>query len=318
MSTVALTQSLHALTRPGGRSLKNFAKELYKSINEDDIFGRSAQLAYYFFFSLFPGFIFLSALLSVASAPGTALRANLMLHLPSLVPSQVFGLLQQTFNETAHPGGTLTLGALAALWSATVGMAAACDTLNAVHDVIESRPYWKVRLIALGLTMVTTLCFLCACVVLFSGDAVVRLAGPHLHWALLSLIKGAQWVLAFFFLTVIFAVTYFWAPDVKEGKWHWITPGATLGILLWALATVALRVYLHYFNSFSVTYGSLGAVIILLTWFYIAGFAMLMGAEINAAVENEAAKSGDPNAIAKGENAPETIQAQEATAPASS
>lgn len=303
MST--LSQSLQAVTHPGGRSLKEFGKELYKSITDDDIFGRSAQLAYYFFFSLFPGFIFLSALLSVASGPGTALRANLMAHLPSLVPSQVFGLLQQTFNETTHGGGTLTFGALAALWSATVGMSAACDTLNAVHDVSETRPYWKVRLIALGLTVATTLCLLCACVVLLSGDAIVKLEGSHLHWSVVWLIRGAQWVLSFFFLTVIFAATYFWAPDVKEGKWHWITPGAALGILIWALATVALRVYLHYFNSFSVTYGSLGAVIILLTWFYIAGFAMLIGAEINAAIEHEAAKRGDPTAVAKGAKAPE-------------
>jgi membrane protein len=110
---------------------------------------------------------------------------------------------------------------------------------------------------------------------------------------------------AFLLVAVIFALVYFLAPDVKERKWHWITPGATIGIVLWIAANIGLRVYLHFSHSLSVTYGSLGAVIVLLTWFYIGGFALLMGAEINAVNENRAAQEGDPEAKAKGEKAPE-------------
>lgn len=161
------------------------------------------------------------------------------------------------------------------------------------------------RLVALVLTIVTTLLLLCAIVALFTGDAMIRLSGYGLQWALMALIKAAQWIVAFAVIAVIFALIYYFAPDTEERRWHWITPGAALGILLWIVATVGLRVYLHFFHSFSVTYGSLGAVIILLTWFYIGGFAMLTGAEINAVIENEAAQEGNPEATPKGEKSPE-------------
>lgn len=295
-------QIFRVVFHPGGRSLRSFFRELFSSVDSDDIFGRSAQLAYYFFFAIFPGFLFLSALMATLS--GSALRENLMAHLPRLLPPQAFDLLQKTFTETSHAGGQLTFGAIVSLWSATVGMAAACDTLNAVHDIQESRPYWKVRLIALLLTMSTTLLLLCAIVVLFTGDAMIRLSGHGMQWTLMALIKAAQWVVAFSLVAVGFALIYYFAPDVKEREWHWITPGAALGLLLWIVATIGLRIYLHFFHSFSVTYGSLGAVIVLLMWFYIAGFAMLTGAEINAVIENEAAQQGNPEATAKGEKEP--------------
>lgn len=288
------------------RSWKQFGLELYQSISSDDIFGRSAQLAYYFFFALFPGLIFFSALLALFSSPGTNLQQHLIQFAGGAVPPQAYSLVINTFTQTTHGGGKLTFGALAALWSATVGMAAACDTLNAVHDVKESRPYWKVRAVALGLTIVTIVLLLCATGVLVAGDAMIRLSGTGLmHGVIYWLIKVGQWVVAFSLVALVFAITYFFAPDVKERKWHWITPGAVLGILLWICATVGLRIYLHFSHSFSNMYGSLGAVIILLTWFYIGGFAMLTGAEVNAAVENKAAHEGDPEATAKGEKAPE-------------
>ena len=87
-----------------------------------------------------------------------------------------------------------------------------------------------------------------------------------------------------------FAVIYYWAPDSKKRRWHWLTPGGALGLLGWLLASFALRVYLHYFNNYSLTYGSLGAVIILLTWFYITGLMLLVGAEINSEIEAASAE----------------------------
>jgi len=85
-------------------------------------------------------------------------------------------------------------------------------------------------------------------------------------------------------LMLIFAVIYYFAPDLKNKRWHWLTPGAAIGIVGWLVASIGLRVYLYYFNSFSVTYGSLGAVIILLIWFYITGLMLLLGAEVNSEI----------------------------------
>jgi membrane protein len=87
-----------------------------------------------------------------------------------------------------------------------------------------------------------------------------------------------------------FAVIYYWAPDSKKRRWHWLTPGGALGLLGWLVASLGLRVYLHYFDTYSLTYGSLGAVIILLTWFYITGLMLLLGAEINSEIEAASAE----------------------------
>ena len=95
----------------------------------------------------------------------------------------------------------------------------------------------------------------------------------------------ASWVLASLLLMLLFSTIYYFAPDLKTKHWHWLTPGAAIGIIAWLIASIGLRIYLHYFDSYSVTYGSLGAVIILLTWFYITGLTLLAGAEINSEIQ---------------------------------
>ena len=113
------------------------------------------------------------------------------------------------------------------------------------------------------------------------------------------------WPLAFAVIALAFALVYYTGPDVKQAKWRWITPGSLFGIVLWLLAvSTGLRIYLHFFNSYSVTYGSLGAVIVLLTWFYLSGLSLLLGAEINMVVEDLAATSGAPDAKPVGEKEP--------------
>jgi membrane protein len=302
-----LSRVLRPFVRPHGRGLKDLGLELYGSIKDDDVVGRSAQLAYYFFFSIFPGFIFLSSLPGLLG-PRSALRENLMVHLSSFLPPEAFGILQQTFNGGSHNAGKITFGALIALWSATAGMAAACSALNAVYDIAESRSYWTLQLIAFSMTLAAAILLIFAFVALFWGDAAIRLLSvSDLAWPLFLLIKMAQWSVAFVCLALVFALTYFWAPDRKQSKWHWITPGAALATVLWLIATIALRLYFHFFTSYSVAYGTVGAVMILLTWFYVAGFALLVGGEVNAVIENAAAQQGDIDATAKGKKSPPTL-----------
>lgn len=298
-------------THAGMRSISEpdhqfyFVRKLMHSISAHELFGRSAQLAYYFFFSIFPGLIFVSALMGILSGPGSPLHKTLMEHLPQALPPKALHLVQHTFQQTGHQSGEITFGVLAALWSATAGMTAVCRTLNAVHEVKESRPFWKVRLTALLLTIASSLLLLFAIAVLFWGYTMLRLSAGEGSSLLAVLIKIAQWAAAIVVVMVIFALVYFFAADIKDRKWHWITPGASLGVGLWILATIGFRFYLRYFHSFSATYGSLGAVIVLLTWFYIGGFALLIGAEINTIKENKAAQQGNPEAVPKGEKSSE-------------
>jgi membrane protein len=290
-----------------GLSPRALVVQTFRGVLDDDVPGRSAQLAYYFFLALFPGLLFLTAILGMLSGAGSALHDSLIHFLPQVVPPQAWSILQQAFTQTSKvtSGGKLTIGVVVALWSATAGMSAACNTLNAVHDIKESRPYWKVQATALALTVGSGVLLLFALVILFSGDIALRLSlHSALHWPILVLAKSLQWGMVCFCVTLSFALTYYWAPDIQERHWHWITPGAAFGITLWILSTVTLRLYLHFNDTYSASYGAVGAVIILLLWFYVSGFSMLLGAEVNAAIEDAAAQQGVSTAVAKGEKRP--------------
>lgn len=289
-------------------SWKPIARRTWASMSEDDLTGRSAQLAYYFFFSLFPALVALSAALGLVAASGRAFSDRLIGNLSAVIPPAAFSIVLSTFEQTtkASSGGKVVLGLLAALWSASAGTAAIQDALNSVYKTKEERPFWKSRLQAIALTVAIVILFAAALAVMLAGDvAADRLSGSGTTPPGFTIAaRFLSWPVAFAIVAVAFALVYHVAPDVRQAKWKWLTPGATIGILLWLAASTVLRVYLRFFNSYSVTYGSLGAVIVLLTWFYISGLALLVGAEINMVVEDLAARHGDPEAKAVGEKAP--------------
>ncbi len=301
----------------GGLSLRELGKRVWNSINDDDVFGRSAQLAYYFFLALFPALIFLTALLGLLAGPGTRMHDSLLAYMAAGLPPSAYDLVRKTIDETtkASGGGKLGFGIMAALWTATSGMTAVQDTLNAVYNVREGRPIWKARAVALGLTVVCSVLIIVALsVILYGGTAADFVSrhiglGPVATWTW----KIAQWPIAIFFLGLVFSLTYYYGPDVEQRHWEWLTPGTVAGMATWVIASAALRAYLHYFNSYSATYGSLGAVIILLTWFYATGMMLLLGAEVNAEIENAAAKQGMPDAKHKGQKVP-AVEQQRRTA----
>jgi membrane protein len=257
-------------------------------MKRDDLTGRSAQLAYYFFFSLFPGLVALSAVLGLVAASGRAFSDRLIEYLGTVIPPSAFAIVLSTVEQTTHAssGGKVIVGLLAALWSASAGTAAIQDALNSVYKVEDQRPYWKARLQAIALTIGIVVFFAAALSIMLAGDvAADRLSGPgRTPVGFTVAARLLSWPMAFAVVAVAFAMVYYVAPDVKQPKWEWLTPGALIGILLWLTASTGLRVYLRFFNSYSVTYGSLGAVIVLLTWFYISGLALLIGAEINMVI----------------------------------
>ena len=129
---------------------------------------------------------------------------------------------------------------------------------------------------------------------LLGGDFFARMAHFRIYHHLLAagfaiIFRIISWICAAMLLSLFFAVIYYFAPDLKTTHWHWLTPGAAVGILGWFVASVGLRIYVHLFGNYSLTYGSLGAVIILLTWFYLSGLMLLLGAEINSEIEAAAA-----------------------------
>ena len=279
-----------------------------KSTVRDDISSRAAQLAYYFFLSLFPTLILLSTILGFAARQSAALQQEMLQGAAAALPPGAFNIVRDVLTQVTQNsgGGKLTFGVLAALWSAASGMSAVQDTLNAVYRVEEGRPFWKRTLIAIALTVGVVLLSILALAVFVLGAPLLHILASHgtLTLGITVLVRTAEFALLFFLLSLVFALTYYLAPDVAQRHWQWITPGAVAGILAWITASLLFRVYLHYFDSYSKTYGAIGAVIILLLWFYVAGFSLLLGAEINSAVENRNAKQGDPTAKQKGQKEP--------------
>jgi membrane protein len=199
-------------------------------------------------------------------------------------------------STAASTSGKITFGLIAAVWSASVGISAIQDTLNAVYKIQDTRSYIRARVYAIGLTILLTIIVTLGLSALLGGDIlaalVQRLILDHVAAIAVALaVRLVAWFIATALLALTFAVIYYWAPDFKTRCWHWITPGGAIGILGWLLASLGLRVYIHFFNNYSITYGSLGAVIILLTWFYITGLMLLLGAEINSEIEAAAAEN---------------------------
>ena len=209
-----------------------------------------------------------------------------------VIPPSAYQIVLETFNQITQnsTGRKVTFGLAAALWAASAGFSAIQDSMNAVYKVKESRAYWKVRGFAVLISTLLSLIITAILATLLAADFCARLASMHIYHrafalAALIVIRSIGWIAATGLLALLFAVIYYWAPDVKQRRWRWLTPGAAIGILGWALASVGLRVYLHFFDTYTRTYGSLGAVIILLTWFYLSGLMLLLGGEVNSEIE---------------------------------
>jgi membrane protein len=271
---------------------KLILKNAWNSMFDDNLLGRSAELGFYFLFALFPTLLTACAVLGLAARSAAHIYEHLLEYLSLVIPPSALGTVLEAFNQTAAAASTgkLTFGLVAALWSASVGFSAIQGTLNVVYRVKETRPYWRARLSAIGVTFLLSIVVSLMLASLLIADFVARLAHLRVHEHLLAVltansVRTIGWVAATAFLSLLFALIYYFGPDVKVSRWRWLTPGAAFGMLGWLLGSLGLRVYVHYFNTYAATYGSLGTVIILLTWFYLSGLMLLLGGEINSEIE---------------------------------
>lgn len=275
-----------------GVPAKAVARRSWKSLRDDRIFGRAAELGFYFFFSLFPALFCAGSIFGMVVRSAPTVYDQLLDYLAVVVPHSALSLVLTTFNETASGAsfGKITLSFLGAIWSASVGISAIQDTLNDVYKIPDSRSYLGARMEAIGITFVVATVIALSLGCMFSGNFVVGIlegifAGSATRTLIAIGIRALSWIIAAALLVLAFALIYYWAPDWRERRWRYLTPGTAIGVAGWIVASVILRLYLHFFNNYSVTYGSLGAVIILLTWFYITGLMLLAGGEVNSEIE---------------------------------
>lgn len=246
--------------------------------------GRAAQLAYYFFLALFP---FLICVIASLSLFGFADRGRLLLFeiFARLLPAPAFQLIGATIDQIIQASGPfkMSFGIIASLWSASMGMGAVMSTLNAAYKVTESRSLVRQYVVAIELTCgIAVLLIASLIIVVFGDDVVAALFSGDLVF---SIWKIAKWPLGLLLLVFAFEIIYYFAPDGDDRDWHWITPGTLAGIFFLIVVSIASRIYLQYSNSYGAAYGSLGAVIVLLLWFYLSGIALLSGGVLNAVLE---------------------------------
>ena len=305
-----------SLWKLGGLGWRELGKRVWAEIQNDNVFGRAAELSYYFLLALFPFLIFLTSVIGLVLGSGTGTRHTLFQYLARIMPPSAFQLIENTMIEvsSASGGGKLSFGILAALWAASNGLGAITESLNTAYDLKETRAWWKQRLTAIGLTMALSVLIIGALVLVVAGGKIAEwLAATYGFGPVFPLTwKIIQWPAVLACMTFAFALIYYFAPDFREQAWQWLTPGSAIGVALWLLVSLAFRVYLHFFDSYSATYGSLGAVIILMLWLYLTGAAVLIGGEVNSEIENAAAKQGEPEAKEKGEKAPNEKDVQAA------
>lgn len=300
---------MREMWRFGGLPPGEIARRVWLDIYEGTLFTRTAALSYYFLLALFPLLLCLTTVFGFLAERGTRLRGELLGYFSRVLPASAYTLVYTTVDEISRnaTGGKLSFSLVAALWAASSGVVAIGDGLNGSYGVRESRAWWRVRVGAIGLTIALAVLLLFAlALVLYGGELGSIFAEYFSQGDEFLIVWGIVRIpLMIVFVLLAFALLYYFAADLREQKWYWITPGSVIGVALWLAVSSLFRLYLRYFDSYSVTYGSLGAVIVLMLWFYLTGAAILVGGKINAEIEQAAARAGVPGAKLRGERAPD-------------
>jgi membrane protein len=268
-------------------SWTELARRTWREFMADDVLGLAAQLSYYFFLALFPAILFLLALASYF--PLSNLTDDISRSLGPFVSPQVLSLIQEQMRRLAdnEDGGLLTVGVAGALWSSSAAIVSIVSALNRAYDIEEGRPWWKVRLIAIGLTLGVATFVLVALSLVLLGPSLAEWLGnttgwgAPFEWTWLVL----QWPLVFALVATGIGFIYYFGPDADQ-DWVWITPGAVVATILWLVISLLFKLYVANFTNYEETYGTVGAVIVVLLWFYVSGIAILTGAELNAEIEH--------------------------------
>ncbi len=265
---------------------RGLVRQVAAGVSKNGLTGYSAQLAYYFFLSLFPLLLFLATLL--AYLPAHHRSQTIMSILGKILPAQALTLVKGNFEDLVHThhSGLLSFGVAFALYSASNAITAISAGMNQAYGVREERPYWRVLLMAVLLVLALALVLMIAFAIFFLGpiaaDAVAGRLGFHPLPIVLDIIRWPILLLAVILAT---ALLYYFTPNVRQ-EWRWLTPGSLFAVFGWITTSLLFAFYVNNFGSYNKTYGSIGAVIVLLTWMYLDGLVLLVGGQINSVIKH--------------------------------
>ena len=280
----------------GGMGWTTLARRVFARVRDDRITDQSAKLSFYFLLSAFPLLYFLTALLGLVLSRSEAAVAQLQAALATVAPAAAAALIDTTVKEIMQgsDGLAISMSLLATIWVSSRGMMAIIEGLNVAYEVRQYRRWWQRNLLAVGLTLAFCTFLVLALSLLISGERLVDWAGARLGMAPQATAAWAvaQNVLMLGMALLAFNMLYAVGPNVRNRRWNWLMPGTLVGVALWLAASYGFKLYLEFFDRYAATYGSIGAVIVMVLWFYLSGIAILIGGEVNSEVEKAARRGG--------------------------
>lgn len=280
-----------------GTPITSLAKKIGRNLVDTDVLGLSAQTAYYFFFSLFPLFLFAVPLLSLVGNKQATINI-IMTQLAETVPPDAYRLVKSVVADVVFAKGApgvISIGAVMTLWAGSNIFSALANALNHACGAPETRPWWKTTLIAVAFVLGATVVGLGATTVLLDGEGIVRTAANFVG---LGATERIVWMVMQFPLAITFVVLLTWAayyflPNVRLAAGEALL-GAGIATVLWLLVTLIFRLYVQHFGSFNEMYGTIGAAVILLIWMYLTMLSVLVGGVVAAEVHGEREDRGTP------------------------
>jgi len=262
-------------------SVIGLIKKIWQRSNDHNVFGAAAELAYYFMLALFPMLIFLTSL--VSSLEGA--RESILSALSRVMPGDAMSIVRAALDDAVskRSGGLISVSILGTIWAASAGVSALIGTLNTVFDVKETRSYWRVKAIAIALTLTLSLLVVLGILLVMFGDRFGTWVAGRLHLGSSMKVGLAilNYVVGLVLLLAGLQITYNFGPNTKQ-EWRLITPGAVVAVVAVIAVSLMFSVYLRFAPSYSATYGSLGAVVVLMVWLYLIGLVIMLGAEIDS------------------------------------
>jgi membrane protein len=282
----------------GGLSLRELAYRTWKKIDEHEILTRAAAVSYYAMLALVP-FLGLVLTITVQLLPDVTGHAGRAVGIGNLTVDRLDATLKTMFPKEAylvvkdqiarmqkesHPG-LISVGLAITIWLASSVFLAVIDAMNRIYGVVETRPFWKLRLTAVFMTVVQAVILVGSLLVIVAWPQIVTWLGLSEPAAMLATV--VQWLVVTIMVLLSFALTFYVGPDADQ-RWEWITPGSLAGSIVFLAETFAFRAYVQNFANYNKTYGSLGGVMILLLWFWLSSVVLLTAAQVNKIIEDAA------------------------------
>jgi membrane protein len=272
---------------------RDFVKRLWKRIQRDELTDRAAALTYYAVLSLFPGLIVMVALLGLlGSYPSTVNAVFKILTQSGASKSTIDairGPLEGVVRSKGGAGALLGVGLIGALWSASGYIGAFMRAANNIYGAEEGRPFWKLRPLQVGITIILLIVALLVLVAMVMTGSLARAVGDQVGVgsSAVTVWNAAKWPVIAVLGMLMIGILYRSSPDVQGRRLRWITLGSVFALALWALVSVAFAFYVSNFGSYNKTYGTLGGVVALLVWLWITNLALLVGLALDAQLEED-------------------------------